>query len=87
MPEEFQPYFYLTQSDFKAPQPGRVIGILLIFASFILLLMKVFFGWRFSWGVILIVFGIGIASIYLGKVIQKQKEKPKIEKPVLVHSD
>ncbi len=74
MAEEFQPYFYLSHKDIKTPQPGKIIGFLLLFVFLILLFCKLVFRWPLSWQGLLLILGFAVISIFLGKVIHKGKK-------------
>ncbi|MEK6968144.1 MAG: hypothetical protein AABX51_05940 [Nanoarchaeota archaeon] len=85
MPEEFQPYFYLSHKDLNSPQPGKVIGFLLLFVFFILLLLKLLGRWALSWPALLTILVFAIISLYIGKIIHHEKNSDNKEEEPDAH--
>jgi|SRR3989338_1909492 len=75
MPEEFQPYFYLSHKDTTVAKPGKIIGLFLIVVFFVLLLLKLIGRLQISWAALGLIFLFAIFSVFIGGLIKKDKNK------------
>lgn len=76
--EEWQPYFYLDHRDLHHGQPGKVIGLLIIFTGLIFLILQLFNINLASISLTLLYIGFGVICLFLGKIIHHEKQQEKI---------